>query len=287
MSASTRSIRSSSTVIRRCLLTVVLATGLSAAAVAQNIRSHYVSKAEADGTIYHTLPCTLFEHDGAGDLTFDITYKEHRDGLATINFTCFMECATPIDSVRFVAGARPLSGPAGESFPAPAPQRWRPPPPLPAPGPPPPSPLLPLPLPLPLPVHRRHLPHPPHPAGARQPHPHRIHARGLGRGRWRAAGRDAAGIFGAPQGDPHRRGARVLRAACCGAVRGRCRAGRGLRAQGGTGGKGRIRIGGAVRCGKSRRRDPSWRSVAVRRKPSLGGWPEWLSPGTFAEAVCR
>ena len=46
--------------IRRCLLAVVLETGLAAAAAAQNIRSHYASKAEADGTIYHTLPCTLF-----------------------------------------------------------------------------------------------------------------------------------------------------------------------------------------------------------------------------------
>lgn len=111
--------------IRRCLLAVVLATGLAAAAAAQNIRSHYVSKAEADGTIYHTLPCTLFEHDDAGDLTFDITYKEHRDGLATINFTCFMERATPIDSVRFVAGPVLLSGPAEKIYLEPDRKRWR------------------------------------------------------------------------------------------------------------------------------------------------------------------
>lgn len=111
--------------IRRCLLAVVLATGLAAAAAAQNIRSHYVSKAEADGTIYHTLPCTLFEHGDAGDLTFDITYKEHRDGLATINFTCFMERATPIDSVRFVAGPVLLSGPAENIYLEPDRKRWR------------------------------------------------------------------------------------------------------------------------------------------------------------------
>ena len=149
MSASIRSIRSSSTVIRRCLLAVVLATGLAAAAAAQNIRSHYVSKAEADGTIYHTLPCTLFEHGDVGDLTFDITYKEHRDGLATINFTCFMERATPIDSVRFVAGPGPLPRPAGGSDRAPPPppgtrappprRPWRPPGPGPPPAPPPPG----------------------------------------------------------------------------------------------------------------------------------------------------
>ena len=38
-------------------------------AAGQNIRPHYVSKAEADGTIYHTFPVTLFEHPEAGDLT--------------------------------------------------------------------------------------------------------------------------------------------------------------------------------------------------------------------------
>ena len=73
------------------IATVLLAAGLVTGAAAQDIRGRYVSKAEEDGTIYHTFPCTLFENGEAGDLTFDITYKEHRDGLATINFTCFAE----------------------------------------------------------------------------------------------------------------------------------------------------------------------------------------------------
>lgn len=75
---------------KRLLLTTFCIAGAALAVSAQNIRSHYVSKAEADGVIYHTFPVTLFESRETGDLTFDITYKEHRGGRATINFTCRM-----------------------------------------------------------------------------------------------------------------------------------------------------------------------------------------------------
>ena len=86
------------------LLAAFCAVGGVLTASGQNIRSHYVSKAESDGVIYHTFPVTLFESREAGDLTFDITYKEHRGGRATINFTCRMAQAVPADSVRFVSG---------------------------------------------------------------------------------------------------------------------------------------------------------------------------------------
>jgi len=105
MSASTRSTRSSSTVTKRLLLAAALCIAGASTLPAQNIRNHYVSKAETDGVIYHTFPVTLFENREAGDLTFDITYKEHRGGRATINFTCRMAQAVPADSVRFAAEA--------------------------------------------------------------------------------------------------------------------------------------------------------------------------------------
>lgn len=65
---------------KRLLLAAALCIAGASTLLAQNIRNHYVSKAETDGVIYHTFPVTLFENREAGDLTFDITYKEHRGG---------------------------------------------------------------------------------------------------------------------------------------------------------------------------------------------------------------
>ena len=65
--------------------------------------------------IYHTFPVTLFEHPEAGDLTFDITYKEHRAGRATLNFTCRMAQADEVDSVRFRLRRGGDGGPGGEA----------------------------------------------------------------------------------------------------------------------------------------------------------------------------
>lgn len=76
----------------------------------QNIKGHYVAKTEADGTIYHTLPSTLFENRKCGDLIFDITYKSNADGRAVINFTYEMEATCPADSVCFVSGPTRMSG---------------------------------------------------------------------------------------------------------------------------------------------------------------------------------
>lgn len=92
---------------------------------AQNIRSHYVSKAETDGVIYHTFPVTLFESPQTGDLTFDITYKEHRGGRATINFTCRMAQAVPVDSVRFASGRVVLAGPVEKLYLEPEKKGWK------------------------------------------------------------------------------------------------------------------------------------------------------------------
>ena len=125
MSASTRSTRSSSTVTKRLLLAAALCIAGASTLPAQNIRNHYVSKAETDGVIYHTFPVTLFENREAGDLTFDITYKEHRGGRATINFTCRMAQAVPADSVRFAADAAVMSGPVDKLYLEPEKKQWK------------------------------------------------------------------------------------------------------------------------------------------------------------------
>lgn len=110
---------------KHLLLTAFCVAGAVLAASAQNIRSHYVSKAETDGVIYHTFPVTLFENREAGDLTFDITYKEYRGGRATINFTYRMPDAVPADSVRFAAGAVTMSGPVEKLYLEPEKKGWK------------------------------------------------------------------------------------------------------------------------------------------------------------------
>lgn len=104
---------------------MLLAAGAALTAAGQNIRPHYVSKAEADGVIYHTFPVTLFEHPEAGDLTFDITYKEHRGGRATLNFTCRMARADEVDSVRFVSGGVVMAGPVEKLYLEPGKRDWK------------------------------------------------------------------------------------------------------------------------------------------------------------------
>lgn len=101
-----------------------LAIGISTVS-GQNIRGHYVARAQKDGTIYHTLPCTMFEHPAAGGLTFDITYKEHLDGWATVNFTYETAATTPIDSVRFESERIRMSGPTVKIYIEPAKRRWK------------------------------------------------------------------------------------------------------------------------------------------------------------------
>lgn len=108
-----------------CVAGIVAVLLGASEAPAQNIRGHYVSKAEQDGVIYHTFPCTLFENREAGDLTFDITYKEHRDSLATINFTYEMERATPADSIRFLSGATVMGGKVEKIYLEPGRKRWK------------------------------------------------------------------------------------------------------------------------------------------------------------------
>lgn len=109
--------------INRCLLCMIC-LAVASAASAQQIRGHYVSKSEQDGTIYHTFPVTLFESREAGDLTFDITCKQGRDS-AVVNFTYVMDRMTPADSIRFVSGRSVLAGAVGKIYIEPTKKQWK------------------------------------------------------------------------------------------------------------------------------------------------------------------
>lgn len=121
MWACIRSIRSSFTAIRLLLPALLLC---SLPAGAQRLRDRYVSKPEPDGMIYHLLPCTLFVDAGGDDVTFDITYKEHRDGMATLNFTCCDADAAPLDSLT-LCGAGSVTVAVERLYVEPERQRWR------------------------------------------------------------------------------------------------------------------------------------------------------------------
>lgn len=96
----------------------------SSVALGQNIKGHYVSKSQPDGTIYHTMPVTLFENNTSGDLVFDLTYKQH-SGRVTLNFT--YEVAQPLsaDSVRFVSGTTIFSGAVQKMYVEPNQKMWK------------------------------------------------------------------------------------------------------------------------------------------------------------------
>lgn len=76
---------------------------------AQNIRDHYVTNVQSDGTLYFIFPMALFEQAGNGELIMDITYKTKKDS-ATVNFTYRQKALVEADSVSFNGPAGSLNG---------------------------------------------------------------------------------------------------------------------------------------------------------------------------------
>lgn len=103
----------------------LLAATIVLPAATQEIGGHYVSRVEADGTIYHTLPRTLFNHAEAGDLTFDLTYKTGGNGLATLNITNCSADEAPVDSLRLAGEGLAQTFPAERIYAEPEARRWR------------------------------------------------------------------------------------------------------------------------------------------------------------------
>lgn len=70
-------------------------------------------------------PCTLFENREAGNLTFDITYRSHSDGAATLNFSYEMKQVIPADSIRFVSGQIVMQGAVRKIYIEPEKTQWK------------------------------------------------------------------------------------------------------------------------------------------------------------------
>lgn len=90
----------------------------------QNIKGHYVSKSQPDGTIYHTMPVALFENSMSSDLIYDLTYKQH-SGQVTLNFTYEMAQPLSADSVCFVSGSTVVSGAVQKMYVEPNQNKWK------------------------------------------------------------------------------------------------------------------------------------------------------------------
>uniref|UniRef100_UPI004056730F hypothetical protein n=1 Tax=Alistipes sp. TaxID=1872444 RepID=UPI004056730F len=81
---------------------LLLMVGLTLPGVAQKIQNHYIVREEAEATIHHTMPVTLFENREEGEFTFDITWCDHEgkeDPEAVINFTYHSQEPQPADSL--------------------------------------------------------------------------------------------------------------------------------------------------------------------------------------------
>lgn len=105
-------------------LALLICVAVIGSAIGQNIEKYYVSKTEDAGTLYHTLPCTLFEAARVGELTFDITYQSNGSAIATINFTCDMDGTFTADSVCFSSGSTQMKGVVKKIYISPRKKKW-------------------------------------------------------------------------------------------------------------------------------------------------------------------
>lgn len=93
-------------------------------ALGQNIKEHYVARSMSGGTLYHTMPVTLFENSESGDITFDLTYKQGSK-VVIMNFTYLMKQPTPADSVQFINGSTIISGLVEQLYIEPNQKQWK------------------------------------------------------------------------------------------------------------------------------------------------------------------
>lgn len=90
----------------------------------QNIKGHYVAKSLSDGTLYHTLPVSLFESKEFGDITFDLTYKQGTQ-VVTMNFTYILDQPAPADSIRFASENTVIAGKVEKIYIEPDKKLWK------------------------------------------------------------------------------------------------------------------------------------------------------------------
>lgn len=107
---------------------LLLVASLPLVASAQKIKNHYVVREEADATILYMMPVTLFEADGYGELTYDITWRDlvgDDASPATLNFTYY--ASEPLEATTLeIRGERlSLAAPCRKLYIDPENRRWK------------------------------------------------------------------------------------------------------------------------------------------------------------------
>ena len=109
-------------------LLLLLMASLPLVATAQKIKNHYVVREEADASILYMMPVTLFEADGYGELTYDITWRDGvgEDSLpATLNFTYYAPDPLEADSLEIRGREVSLAAPCRKLYIDPENRRWK------------------------------------------------------------------------------------------------------------------------------------------------------------------
>lgn len=107
---------------------LLLMVGLTLPTFAQKIQNHYIVREEAEATIHHTMPVTLFVNRDEGEFTFDITWCDQNGGKdpeAVINFTYHTQEAQPADSLLIEGGFTSILRPCEKLYIEPEKEGWR------------------------------------------------------------------------------------------------------------------------------------------------------------------
>lgn len=89
----------------------------------QNIKKHYVLKAQKEGNLYHFLPVSLFEDAHGEKLLYDLTYTSWNDSIM-MNFTFIQKEPLLIDSISYVSGNIHIEGKVNKLYIEPTIKKW-------------------------------------------------------------------------------------------------------------------------------------------------------------------
>ncbi len=108
-------------------LSVVLLMMCCVSAVAQKIDGHYVSRSEADGTIYFLLSQELFADEQGRTLKYDLTVKRSRSGeedTVRMNFSYVNDTVKPVDSLWLSSQRVDIKGGVEKIYIEPSRKEW-------------------------------------------------------------------------------------------------------------------------------------------------------------------
>lgn len=89
----------------------------------QNIKKHYISKAQEKGSIYHFLSVSLFKDTDGKKLSYDLTYTSWNDTIM-MNFTYVKPEPLLIDSIKYVSGNIRIEGRVDKLYVEPTSKKW-------------------------------------------------------------------------------------------------------------------------------------------------------------------